>query len=164
GLTTEQTDDLMAALWPATSGENPQQRLDEGFRRLLPRISFVFQLIDLLKLTANDDLAHLLTCWAPIGTAGNHSPSRTLFCSSSLPVGVAGNSAFEDTGYGDFLQDERPKLVKHDDRLRAAFGLTGDEFTQIIHKLSYGDTTPLTLSNISNIYRHAWLARTLQLS
>src|SRR5262249_31355073 len=45
-----------------------------------------------------------------------------------------------------------------------AFGLTGDEFAQIVGVLKYDNDTPLTLANVSAIYRRGWLARALRLS
>lgn len=52
----------------------------------------------------------------------------------------------------------------HTETLRAAFLLTDDELSQIIAELSYDANTPLTVDNISPIFRRSWLARKLKLS
>jgi hypothetical protein len=56
------------------------------------------------------------------------------------------------------------RLVAHGDTLRAAFGLTGDEFAQILVALKVNSDTALTLPIISAVYRRGWLARALRLS
>jgi hypothetical protein len=56
------------------------------------------------------------------------------------------------------------RLFEHTETLRAAFNLTGEEFSLIVAALGYDAETPLTLENISAIYRRGWLARTLRLS
>jgi Neuraminidase-like domain/Putative peptidoglycan binding domain len=56
------------------------------------------------------------------------------------------------------------RLNGHVEALRSAFGLTGDEFARIVGALKYNADTPLTLANITAIYRRGWLARKLHLS
>jgi len=56
------------------------------------------------------------------------------------------------------------RLAAHGNTLRAAFGLTGDEFALIVGALKYDNDTPLTLANVSAVYRRGWLARALRLS
>jgi hypothetical protein len=56
------------------------------------------------------------------------------------------------------------RLATHTEALRSAFNLTGNEYEQIVSGLGYNADTPLTLPNISAIFRHGWLARKLNLS
>jgi hypothetical protein len=56
------------------------------------------------------------------------------------------------------------RLATHGEALRAAFNLTGDEYARIVTDLGYDTNTPLTLSNMSAIFRRGWLARKLKLS
>jgi GH18 family chitinase len=167
GLTIEQTDALITALYPAADlpvGNNDAQdllRLDAGFLVLLPRIGFLFQVINRLNLTPVRDLARLLACWAPIGTAGESSLYASMFLTPTL---LRQDPAFADDGYGNFLQDNTKKLLDHAPALRAAFNLTGAELTLIAGDLGFDGTTVLNLDNVSAIYRRGWLARTLRLS
>ena len=74
---------------------------------------------------------------------------------------------------GEFAQDNKEfreaidalygkqRLFTHSEALRSAFSLTGDEYDQIVATLRYNASTPLTLANISKIFRYGWLARTL---
>ena len=56
------------------------------------------------------------------------------------------------------------RLVTHVEALRAAFNLTGDEYDQIVAAIGYDADTPLTIPNMSAIFRRGWLARKLKLS
>ena len=71
---------------------------------------------------------------------------------------------FADNGYGDFLADPTQTIFGHEPVLRAAFHLTGAEFTLIANSLQFTANTPLTLANISRIFRVGWLAHTLSMS
>ncbi len=55
-------------------------------------------------------------------------------------------------------------LITHTEALRSALNLSGDEFNSIIAWLKFDAETPLTISNISKIFRLGWLARKLQIS
>jgi hypothetical protein len=78
GLTIEQTDAILGALYPTTGD------LDDGSRTLLPRLGFLFQVINSLNLNPDMDLAQLLACWAPIGTAGTNSLYKMLFLAPTI--------------------------------------------------------------------------------
>ncbi len=56
------------------------------------------------------------------------------------------------------------RMVAHSESLRAAFSLTASEFSEITAALGYDASTPLTLDNISAVFRSGWLARKLRLS
>ena len=79
-------------------------------------------------------------------TAGRHTPP------------------FADDGYGDFLADTSQTLFGHQPTLCAACNLTGAEFALIAGALGFGPATPLTLENVSALFRFGWLAHTLGLS
>ncbi len=93
-VTIEQTDDILGALYPAAdlpidpgdSANDPSNRplLDAGFTTLLPRVGFIFQLMNSLSLTGDSGLDQLLACWAPIGTAGANSLYQNMFLTSTL--------------------------------------------------------------------------------
>ena len=71
---------------------------------------------------------------------------------------------FSDNGYGEFLADLSQTILGHEPALRAAFNLTGAEFALITNGLQFTAATPLTLDNISSIFRIGWFAHTLGLS
>jgi GH18 family chitinase len=90
GLSIEQTDDLLAALYPAAdmpTGTNDAANLallDAGFRVFLPRAGVLLQVMERLNLTANASLTKLLACWAPIGTVGDNALYRKMFLTPTL--------------------------------------------------------------------------------
>ena len=166
-LTIEQTDKAIAALYPSDdlpTGANDAadlEHLDSGFLALLPRLGIILQVLKHLKLNLKRDLLGLLACWSPIDTHGDDSLYRTMFHSPAL---LRQDAAFAEDGYGNVLQDNNQKLLAHAEALRGAFRLTGDEFSLIVTDLDFDADTPLTLENISAIYRRGWLARKLRLS
>jgi Neuraminidase-like domain/Putative peptidoglycan binding domain/Salmonella virulence plasmid 28.1kDa A protein len=90
GLSIEQTDDILSALYPAANlptGTNDAANLpllDAGFQVALPRIGVLFQVMNRLSLTANQSLGSLLACWAPIGTVGENALYQQMFGGPTL--------------------------------------------------------------------------------
>lgn len=165
GWTIEQTDRAITALYPMDQLPNDPndavnlQRLDAGFLTMLPRLAIVRRMADALGLKPAKDLGAQLACFAPIDTHGDASLYRQMF---STPARLE-DPAFADDGYGNVLAPGH-LLLDHTPALRAAFSLTADELGFIIDALGFDATTPLTLPNISAIYRRGWLARKLKLS
>jgi hypothetical protein len=167
GLTIDQTDDILAALYPAAdlptgaSDAADYQLLDKGFLSLLPALGFLYQVMATLGLST-DSLSTLLACWAPIDTTGDDSLYAAMFLTTPLQ-----DPAFAIDAYGNFLQDATQTVggaTGHEATLCAAFNLTGAEFELVLTACGLTDASPLTLANISAIYRVGWLAHTLQLS
>jgi hypothetical protein len=165
GWTIEQTDKAIAALYPAE--QNPAdpddaenlERLDAGFLVLLPRLGVLKRGIDLLNLKLNRELLPFLSCFGPMDTYGATSLYRQLFLSAAL---LEQEPSFADDGYGNFLR--KGKLLEKRVALRAALGLTDDEFTRIVDALGFDADTPLTLAEVTAVFRRGWLARKLKLS
>ncbi len=183
GLTVEQTDAVVSALYPADqapSGADEAaalKRLDAGFGALLARLGSLLQIVELLSLDPVRALPSLLACWAPIGTGGARSLYRTMFLS---PSRQHNDPAFVEGPDGSVLQDATQKLWDHEPAIRSALNLTGAELaliagalvpdetgqgqTVIPGALGFDASTPLTLDNVSAIHRRGWLARALRLS
>jgi len=167
GWTVEQTDAMICALYrtdlaPLTPGDlNDPASLDTGFKTLLPRLGIVLRVMEALNLTVQRDLLSLLSSWSEIGTHGDSALYRQMFLNPAL---LKQNPVFDDNGYGDFLSDNKKYLADHAEALRSAFNLTGDEYDRIVAALGYDSKTPLTVPNVSAIYRRGWLARNLKLS
>lgn len=99
-------------------------------------------------------------------TAASPTTSFTLAVSLSTAAYVAGRRLppFADDGYGNFLADTTQTLFGHEPLLCAACNLTGTEFSLIAGALGFTATTPLSLDNVSALFRHGWLAHKLGLS
>jgi hypothetical protein len=173
GWTIEQTDAAICALYKADltlmigNDVDSFAELDAGFVTLLPRLGLVVRVLKALNLTVKRDLLPLLAVWSDIGTHGDNALYRKMFLN---PAVLKQDGAFADNGYGEFLTDGSKKLLDHNhaEALRAAFNLTGDEFDRIVTALGFkadpDPKTPLTVSNVSKVFRVGWLARRLRLS
>lgn len=168
GVTVQQTDELITALYVSTApaGATDLQQLDSGFTNLLPRAGIAYQAIDLLGLDPSSDVDSLLACWAPISTAGDDSLYAQMFLN---PTVAHLDSAFAPDVNGElFTATPAPTVLDHQPAIMAALNMTSSEFALITGAsplgLGYDQTTVLTLAVVSDIYRRAWLARTLGLS
>ena len=89
-VTIESTDDIISALYPqsqlpaGTSDATNQTLLDGGFTTLLQRAGVVFEAMNLLSLTADQGLAQLLACFAPIQTYGANALYRRMFLTPTV--------------------------------------------------------------------------------
>jgi ABC toxin-like protein/neuraminidase-like protein/putative peptidoglycan binding protein/virulence plasmid A protein len=167
GWTIDQTDRAITALYPAAQAPNDAddavnlQRLDTGFLTMLPRLAVLRRVMAAVNLKPSKELPSLLACFAPIDTHGEASLYRQMFLS---PAWLDQDAAFADDGFGNVLTAPGEMLLAHAAALRAAFSLTDEELTLIAEALGFNETTPLTLANISAVFRRGWLARKLKLS
>jgi hypothetical protein len=165
GWTIEQTDKAITALYPdAQTPDQPSEavnleRLDAGFRTLLPALGVTREVSDLLQLTVAKDLLPLLAVFGRIDTHGEDSLYRRLFLGPSTL-----DAAFAEDGNGNYLVDPNARLLDHAATLRAAFSLSATEFGEISAALGYTAATGLTIDTITAVFRRAWLARRLRLS
>lgn len=137
GWTIEQTDAAICALLPGLPippGPDALANLDAGFRTLLLNLGVAVRVMAALNLTPKRDLLSLLACWSPLGIHGNGALYRQLFLSPAIR---AQDATFGDNGYGEFLLDNTQKILGHAAALRAAFGLTDAEFSQIVVALGF---------------------------
>lgn len=177
GWSIEQTDMMITALYPADQHPgltddyvSAGEKLDKGFAMLLMRLAHLFTIMEQLHLTPKRDLAALLACWSVIGTQGERSLYKNMFLNPTI---LKLDDIFKEDGYGNYLADKKefqqpgakqPRLLDHEESLRGAFNLTDEEFEQVFQELKFDKKTILNLSNISNIFRHSYLARKLCLS
>ena len=166
GLSIELTDAALSALYPKgappgrATGAQASMGVDAAFVTLLSRLGYLLEAVELLSLTPERDLQPLLACWAPIETHGRKSLYRKMFLSPSL---MHKDDVFQEDPSGDVLAGKL-KLFDHEAALCSALHLRGPEFNLIAEELGFDKTTPLTLENVTEIYRRGWLARTLHIS
>ncbi|MFF1566871.1 neuraminidase-like domain-containing protein [Streptomyces sp. NPDC058293] len=166
GWSIEQTDKAISALYPADQAPDSiddtvnLRRLDAGFLALLPRLGALSRVIERLNLKVKSDLLPLLACFGPMDTYGTGSLYRALFLNPAL---LEQDPVFADDGYGNVLADSA-KLLDHQEALRAALTMTGDEFESTVKALGFSANTQLTVDNVSAVLRRGWLARKLKLS
>lgn len=167
GWSIEHTDKAITTLYPPEhSPDDPvdavnRQRLDAGFLVLLPRLAIIKRVMAALRLRTKRDLLPLLACFAPIDTHGTASLYQQLFLRPALDQQ---DTVFADNGYGAYLTDAGQRTLDHVETLRAALGLTDSEFVEISQALALDENSPLSLVNVSALFRWGWLARKLRLS
>ncbi|MET8093018.1 neuraminidase-like domain-containing protein [Micromonospora sp. NPDC005220] len=166
-------DDLDRALCVLTPGATGT--LDWSRRPLdtaLIHLSHLSALADRLAL-GRDGRGKLLTLWSPLPTTGHNALYRQLFLTRRT---LQADPIF-DHPTGDYLnpawvaQQAQGKpadfaLVKgHLPAVQGALGLTPDAVGEILSDAGTGlDTAPLTIANLSILYRYAILAKALKLS
>jgi len=167
-LRLEGKDKAMHALWRA--GIKPEEtdnlveqnlRLDDGFKELVVKIAHVRRIEVNLNLKKKSSLIKLLALWSNIDTHGNNSLYNQMFLQSSI---LKIDTVFDDNGYGEYLTDSDEKIKCHLQALQAAFNVTAEELSLILNDVDFDENSPLSLGNVSRIYRYRFLAKALKIS
>ena len=118
---------------------------------------FLHQLVAVRKLLdlTGLPLARLLTFWAEISTVGEKSLYSRLFLTHNL-LGM--DKVFQADADGNYLTKEE-KITEHLPVLFAALRVKAEDITAIMALRGLNDA--LTLANVSALYRHTLLAKTL---
>ena len=168
GWTIEETDKAIAALYKdefksaaADNTDTQKQKLDNGFKDLVVKIAHVKKIKEKLNLKKENSLIKLLALWSNIDTHGNNSLYKQMFLHSSI---LKIDNVFDENGYGEYLQDANEKILRHLPALQAAFNVTAEELSLILNDAGFDDNSPLSLENVSRIYRYSFLAKALKLS
>lgn len=165
-LTVQQTNTLINAFYKPSlpASANLLQQLDSGLSNVLPSAGIAYRAMDLLGLDASTDLDSLLICWCPFTDVGPGSLYARMFLN---PTVLSLDPTFAPDASGELFSTS-PTLLDHQPAILAALNLTAGEFELITGPaplgLGYDNTTPLSLGAISEVFRRAWLARTLSLS
>jgi hypothetical protein len=119
---------------------------------------FLHQLVAIRKLgdLTGLPLDKLLSFWADISTAGEKSLYSRLFLTHNL---LAIDRVFKSDANGNYLT-QAGKISEHLPVLMAALKLKADDLASIMEFRHLPDT--LTLASASTLYRHALLAKILQ--
>lgn len=167
GWTIEETDKVITAMYKAKykpdAADNlkiQKQKLDGGFKDLIVKIAHVKRIKENLNLKKENSLIKLLTLWSNIDTHGNKSLYQQMFLHSSI---LKIDTVFDDNGYGEYLTTG--EMIKgHLLALQAAFNVTAEELSLILNDADFDDNSPLSLGNISKIYRYSFLAKAFKIS
>jgi hypothetical protein len=117
------------------------------------------QLVAVKKLqeTSGLELAKLLTFWTSIGTEGEKPLYERLFLQYNL---IAEDEVFQEVRYGTYLT-QGASISDHLPAIMAAFKVDVAMLETIMSYAGIEDS--LTLENVSHIYRHVLLAKSLGL-
>ncbi|WP_375492739.1 neuraminidase-like domain-containing protein [uncultured Nostoc sp.] len=120
---------------------------------LLHQLVAVRKVLDLTGLP----LIKLLTFWADISTVGEKSLYTSLFLTHNL-LGI--DKVFKADMHGNYLT-QSAKITDHIPVLMAALNLKADDISAIMQFPTLNLTDVLTLHNLTVLYRHSLLAKTL---
>jgi len=120
-------------------------------------VDFLHQLVAVKKLLeiTKLPLIKLLCFWTNISTAGEKSLYSSLFLTHNL---AKIDDVFQEDVNGNFLAQSE-KITDHLPVLMAALKLKADDITAIIKE----SNAPLTLENVTKIYRNGLLAKALHI-
>jgi peptidoglycan hydrolase-like protein with peptidoglycan-binding domain len=116
-----------------------------------------------LRSDLKQPVIQLLTFWSPIDTFGDDSLYAKLFQNRAI-ITTPEDPAFKLNVEGTELADTSGLISKHTTTLQAALRINAEELTLLREAIGLAtDTATLNLANISLLYRHALLARSLKL-
>lgn len=167
GWSIEDTDAIFSILYKAENkkvdGDNDAQileKLDKGTKDILLKIAQLKQIQSLLKPTGKNIVEQLLCLWGNINTFGSKNLYERFFLNATI---LRNDSVFKANGQGEVLTDNTQKLESHKTSIIAAFNIKADELDFILSGKILKSDDVLNIENLSIIYRHAFLARSLKM-
>lgn len=154
GWTIPELDAVLISLLVGSTEDDHQIAADS-----LQKIS---QIKEISAELNNTPLINILSLWADIDTRGDSSLYKKLFLNKSiLIIDEAFRPGKPD---GTFLDDSSQMISAHIPTLLAAFQISARDLDVICSDLKLDtDKTPLTLANVSSIYRYVVLTKALKL-
>jgi peptidoglycan hydrolase-like protein with peptidoglycan-binding domain len=115
-----------------------------------------------LRAKLNQPIIRLLSLWAPIDTFGDDALYVKLFQNKAITNPL--DTALALNQQGTDLADTTALITEHAATLQAALRINADDLALLRDATELAaDTETLTLAKISNLYRHALLAKSLKL-
>jgi hypothetical protein len=162
--TDPELDNLQAfiRLWRTVGWSIPD--LDRAFTVLGATAitpSFIHDLAQIQRLAATLNpsvLQVLFALWGDLNPAGDDSLYTQLFLN---PAALPTDSAFQPSPSGAVLQDASQTIGEHIPALVAALQVSADDLAAMGADAGLTSSSPLTLANVSTLYRYAVLASSL---
>lgn len=169
GWSLEETDKVLTALYELGDDGNELEKLNTGFKNLIPRLFTLKKVMELLRLKPKRDLLKALALWIDIDTQGKQSFYKKLFLNPSI---LKIDAVFQPNDKNEFLSGDNIKIVpNHEAAILAAFNLNSEELGLILDQIvlltpTYNnrEDVPLIVSVVSQIYRYAFLSKALKMS
>ena len=162
GWTIEETDRALCTFVPASApfDGTPANLAKQPLKTALVHLAHLKALDEQVKV-GKPSRVKLLTLWSDIGTTGK----KPLYAQLFLKRSVLKSSPVFDHPLGQFLADPTVTLKDHLLALQGALGLTADDIVRIVADVGESmDTMPLSLPNVSRLYRYGLFAKALKLS
>jgi hypothetical protein len=162
GWPIHEVDTALRALMPGVDLQADGVDAAQSLHRLLPHFALRLGVArEAHALMPNLPFEQMLTIWSDVVTDGAHSQYARTFLSPTL---LAIDAAFDDEA-GQYLQHTPPELMRgHLGALGASLGITEEDFKAFIDQAGHRDNVALTLATLSELMRHAVLARGMGIS
>jgi hypothetical protein len=160
GGTISDLDQALTALIPANALPLTEANLGKALGSALIHLAHLNTLAKTLPI-GSDARAVLTALWSDISTRGKGSIYAHLFLT---PAVLRDDPVFDDP-IGKYLTDPNVHLVEHQGAVQAALTLSAREVEQIAEDAGIAlASAPLSVPNLSILYRYRLLARALDLS
>jgi 5-hydroxyisourate hydrolase-like protein (transthyretin family) len=160
GWSMAEVDRALSAFIPGNTPFDAAHLAQSPLKTALIYLAHLTQLEQTLPVGKNARLK-LLTFWSALDSGAPGSLYAQLFLTRSM---LRRDASFDDAR-GLYLTAANVFLKDHLSGVRAAIGLTADEIAAIVTRAGQAmATAPLSMDNVSLLYRHQLLARALKLS
>jgi Glycosyl hydrolases family 18/Salmonella virulence plasmid 28.1kDa A protein len=163
GWTIEETDRallvFLSPLLPPATDQNFGTDFAAAMRSALVYLAHLQTLSDALQPTLYGRIG-LLPVWSNLPTTRTNSLYAQLFLTSSV---LQNDPVFDDPA-GNYLSSSNVLIKDHLLAIQGSLGLTSDDVELILADTGLDLTAPLSLANVSLLYRYGILAKGLQLS
>lgn len=164
GWSIEQTDTILNALYDLSSHDfrnGDIAQADQGFKDFFIKLALWTRIRNSLNISSGKEYEESLTLWNDMSSYGENALYKRLFLT---PTVLKINDVYKENAYGNYLTDSSKKLSEYGPSLQAALNLKAEELDQLTSHLGFDDTTILSLSNISNLFRYRYLSEKLKIS
>jgi Neuraminidase-like domain/Salmonella virulence plasmid 28.1kDa A protein len=156
----EELDRALNTLLPKSYRPLTVATIGPAFKAGLLYLAHLEHLNQTLKL-GRDGRMKLLTLWSDLPTTGKNPLYAQLFLKRSI---LKTDAIFDDPA-GNYLSDPSLLLMDHSIAIQGALNLTAQEVVDIISDAGLNPATaPLSLANVSLLYRYGLLAKALKIS
>jgi hypothetical protein len=160
GWSIEETDRAVQVFLPSSSLPLTGVNLGAAMTSSLVYIAHLKALSERISVGKNRRLK-LSTFWSNIPATGKNPLYAQLFLKRS----ILKNDAVFDDPFGNYLSKPGLFLKDHALAIQSALNLTADEMEHILADVGHHfNTAPLSLENVSALYRYGLLAKALKLS
>ena len=157
GWTIEEADRALMTFLPKQTMQSLSAgNIGSAFQNALIQIAHLKALVERLPVGKNGRVK-LLALWDDLATTGENPLYDQIFLSAAR----GDKDAVFDSPTGDFLTNANNHVDSYVGALQGFLGLTADEIASI---LGSGYSAPLSVANVSLLYRHALLSKALKVS
>ncbi len=163
-VSIEEMDQVLDVLYDAQSFNLDTEDLivfDQGIDDFLNIYALYLQTGKALKIKSKKQLGQVLALWGMMGTYGPTSVYHKLFLSKAI---LEIDEAFKADTTGQYLNDTNRFIMDHANGIQAALKIGEEDWQHMVTHAGIVETTPLSIENVTLLFRYAFLSQTLKIS